>query len=117
VTAAARQTESQEAAVATLEAMDRRIASSAPCDRDPFSNPQVLVATRPGGSAVEPAGSPLLRMLLYDNVSPTVQLSVGEALSGPLHVGDTFRGWTVDAIRTTSVLVSRGGETLVLSSS
>ncbi len=99
---------------------DTLLASATVSGRDPFRPPQ---APRPEGlvSARQPVQRvtepPVVRALLYDNVNPTVQIGIGSATSGWLHIGDLFEGWTVVEITATSVRVSRDGESIVLPSS
>ncbi len=71
----------------------------------------------PRATPSEARTPPDLRALLYDNVNPSVQLSSGATTSGWLHKGDSFLGWTVVEITATSIRISRGGESIVLTSS
>jgi hypothetical protein len=89
-------------------------------ERDPFRD---APAPRAEGGFIQKAAPsearvpPDLRALLYDNVNPSVQLSSGATTSGWLHKGDSFLGWTVVEITATSIRISRGGESIVLTSS
>ena len=89
-------------------------------NRDPFryaSAPRADGGAAPRATPSEARTPPDLRALLYDNVSPSVQLSSGAATSGWLHKGESFLGWTVVEITATSTTISRGGESIVLTSS
>jgi hypothetical protein len=93
------------------------IASAALGERDPFRSPPppARSGTAPGSIDADPA--PILRTLLYDRVSPSVQLSIGRSTSGWLRAGDVFRGWVVVEIMPTSVRISKGDRSLLLTSS
>jgi hypothetical protein len=54
-------------------------------------------------------------MILYDQLSPEVQISVGDDLSGRLKIGQSFRGWTVVSISARSCVVRKDDETVTLS--
>jgi hypothetical protein len=54
-------------------------------------------------------------MILYDQIRPEVQFSVDGNLSGRLHPGQSFRGWTVMSISTRSCVVQKDGRMLTLS--
>ncbi|MBI5836765.1 MAG: hypothetical protein HZB25_05950 [Candidatus Eisenbacteria bacterium] len=86
--------------------------------RDPFRLPPARSMTRERGPAApEPAPAPRLSSLLFDNVAPSVQLTVGEIRSGWLKAGEVFQGWTVVEIGRASVKVTDGSRTLVLAAS
>jgi hypothetical protein len=97
---------------------NRVIAAATLGERDPFRPPPA--PARPGGASPRSTDSdppPVLRTLLYDRVSPSVQLSIGRATSGWLRAGDAFRGWVVVEISPTSVRITKGDRSLVLTSS
>lgn len=99
---------------------DSLLATALPTSRDPFRKARSAPRsqTRPvRDKTPEVSGTPSLRALLFDNVAPTVQLSVGSVMSGWLHKGDSFHGWTVEEITSSSVRVSRDGSSIVLPSS
>jgi len=93
--------------------------------RDPFiektkkrSNPKPK-STGSNSSKPKPAKPkkqlpPVLRALLYDTVSPLVKLSDKGVVSGWMHVGDEFKGWTIEFISSNSVTVSKNGKVVVL---
>jgi hypothetical protein len=102
-------------AVGTLDSL---LISAVPGDRDPFQFPRVRQATRAKSSQkrVEKKDTPpVLRTLLYDNVDPGVRISFGSRTSGWLHTGDTFNGWTVAAITSSSVEIFNDTGRLLLS--
>lgn len=85
--------------------------------RDPFfgavskHDPRSPVkAPRQAARLVEP----LLTALIFDNVNPTVQISVGSERSDWLRAGDQFRGWQVAEIDANSVKVKKGDREIVL---
>ena len=85
-------------------------------DRNPFSAVRARSRTVVSHPAPPPAPVlPALRMILYDQLSPEVQISVGEDLSGRLKLGQTFRGWTVVSISARSCVVRKDDETVTLS--
>jgi hypothetical protein len=101
-------------------AKDTLIADALMGDRDPFRDPPAVRIEGGGVAKASPAIAkepPALRALLYDNVNPSVQLSQDATISGWLHKGDSFLGWTVIEITSTSTTISRGGESVVLTSS
>ncbi|MBD3162615.1 MAG: hypothetical protein GF346_09630 [Candidatus Eisenbacteria bacterium] len=100
-----------------MSARDSILASSIPTGRDPFQEGTVRKprATEPHPvRQAAPAPKPALRALLYDNIAPMIQLGVGEQISGWLHKGDQFQGWTVVEITSSSVEIGRSGERVVL---
>ncbi len=85
--------------------------------RDPFQPPpmeRAAVRVPVVQAAPAPPPEPRLGSLVYDNVAPTVQLTVGEERSGWLRPGDVFHGWTVLEITRASVRVANGTRTRVL---
>lgn len=102
--------------VERAEARDRTLASLGEPTRDPFSRvrraPTHGTRTRP---VPKPEAAPVLRMILYDQLSPEIQLSVGNDLSGRLRLGQSFSGWTVVSISARSCTVRNGeGKKLTL---
>jgi hypothetical protein len=57
---------------------------------------------------------PILSALLFDHVNPSTQINVAGQRSGWLHQGETFQGWTVIAITSHAITITKGGETVVL---
>lgn len=82
--------------------------------RDPFRAPSAArataadVAAREAAAPAAPAPLPVLRALVYDNVKPAVQISVGENVSRWLGKGEAFKGWIVLEINPASVRVTNG---------
>jgi len=102
--------------VERAEARDRTLAALEEPARDPFSR---VRRSRPHDTTYRPPPKPevrpVLRMILYDQLSPEIQLSLGDDLSGRLRLGQSFSGWTVVSISARSCTVrNRGGETLTL---
>ncbi len=64
--------------------------------------------------APEKPTEPRLLTLLYDDVGPCAQITIGSDRSGWLHEGEEFQGWNVDEIGDMAVTVSRAGRRLVL---
>jgi len=88
--------------------------------RDPFRSPSTSTVSRrqtPQPQQETEAPPPVLRALLYDNVNPSVQLSVGSMTSDWLLEGDTFEGWVIEGIGPDSVRLSKDDESVVLSTS
>jgi hypothetical protein len=108
--------EGSAALVAQAEARDGMPAQAGPPERDPFHRVRVT-PPRPArttrAAPAEPA-LPVLRMILYDEIRPEVQFSVDGDLSGRLHPGQSFRGWTVRSISTRSCVVEKDGRSLTL---
>lgn len=102
-----------------LAEKDAQVAAAAPGDRDPFRDPPPL---RSAGVPASRAGQqetkevPICSGLLYDNVSPLVELTASSGSSGWLHKGDTFLGWTIVQISAKSVTIAKGSESVVLRS-
>ncbi|MBC8367292.1 hypothetical protein H8E52_07775 [bacterium] len=93
--------------------------------RDPFGQPpQKKVEPKPkntGSESTIPKAPkpkklipPTLRALLYDTVDPSAKLSKKDKVSGWLHVGDEFLGWTIESISLNSVTVSKNSKSFVL---
>lgn len=103
--------------VARAEARDGELAQAAPPERDPFNRVRVSRPSRPRAAQTAPAqpALPVLRMILFDEIRPEVQFSVDGDLSGRLHPGQSFEGWTVMSISTRSCVVQNGSRTLTLS--
>jgi hypothetical protein len=87
--------------------------------RDPFRPAAVRAAVRAPGAAPAPerAPDPKLGSLLFDNVAPSVQLTIGTRRSGWLRTGEVFEGWRVVEISRVLVRVTDGTRTLVLAAS
>jgi len=104
-----------------LAQRDSVVEASVPGRRDPFRPPPAAPAPRVSAAVVEratdlPKPDPTLGVLLYDRVSPQVQLRVGPRTSGWLRAGESFEDWTVAQIGPTSVKVTNGSRVLELSS-
>ena len=84
--------------------------------RDPFSlsrsAPPPRRTTPP--PKVQRLIQPHLAALIYDDVSPTVQIRISGVRSDWLRTGDHFKGWRVAEIGSDSVKVSKGGRDVVL---
>jgi hypothetical protein len=108
--------EGSVASVAEAEARDGMLARIGDPERDPFNRPRVVHRSTPRTNRPAPPepALPVLRMILYDQIRPEVQFSVGGALSGRLQPGQSFRGWTVMSISTRSCVVEKNGRTLTL---
>jgi len=57
---------------------------------------------------------PRLAALIFDDVSPTVQIRIGGVRSDWLRTGDRFKGWQVADITASSVKVMKGDREVVL---
>ena len=103
-------------AVSQAEARDARLAEVGEPERDPFNRVRTARRNTPRTSrpAPVPEAKPVLRMILYDQIRPEVQFSLGPHLSGRLRPGQSFLGWTVMSISTRSCLISKDGQTLTL---
>jgi hypothetical protein len=101
--------------VKQAQAQDARLAAVSDPERDPFHAPRRTVY-RPPVRAAEPAAEapPVIRMILFDEVSPEVQIEVEGQLSGRLKIGSAFRGWAIASISENTVVVSKDGETHTL---
>lgn len=92
---------------------DLRRATAGP-RRDPFRAPapaRVVRSDASTGEAATPAAPPplpVVRALVFDNVSPAVQLAVGGRVSRWLGKGEAFQGWIVLEINPASVRVTNG---------
>ncbi len=93
--------------------------------RDPFADPPKAKpkpksgksgskSTKPKAPKPKKLHPPTLRALLYDTVNPSAKLSTKKAVSGWLHVGDEFLGWTIIEISSKTVTVSKNGKTFEL---
>lgn len=85
--------------------------------RDPFSLSKSAPAPRRAATPppkVRRLVQPHLAALIYDEVSPTVQIRIGGARSEWLRAGDRFKGWRVAEIGSDSVKVSKDGRDVVL---
>ncbi len=98
-------------------ALDRDAAVAAEPDpgRDPMHWPPAPPAPRHRGP-VEPPPlvAPRVSMILVDQVNPTVRILVEGQRSGDLHIGESFKGWTVVSIRSGAVTVTKDGENFTL---
>jgi hypothetical protein len=103
----------------SIAARDSLIARAHVGARDPFQSGAPRVTSSPAAAESRPAPDPDPRLgsLLFDNVAPSVQLTVGPSRSGWLRQGDAFLGWKVVEVGRTSVKVAKGSRTLVLGSS
>jgi hypothetical protein len=106
---------SGSALVEKARGLDAELASVQPPERNPLSRKVIRSTWRPPDPTPAPTQPPSLRMILYDTVSPVVQLSVNGQLSDRLHVGDTFLGWNVESITADRTVVSKDGESFSLS--
>ena len=93
---------------------DSLLVQARPTARDPFHAPPAKPQPRREEKRPALPEIPSLRALLYDKVNPSAKISVGSSLSGWLHEGDQFRGWTVVDITPTSVWVSKESRVYVI---
>ena len=100
--------------VENAQARDAELALVSDPDRDPFHPVRRARTTPVRTQAPEPPPRPQLRMILYDQLSPEVQFSVGDVLSGRLKPGQSFRGWKILSISARSCVVTKDGQTLTL---
>jgi hypothetical protein len=102
--------------VETARAKDRSLVQLVISGRDPFRATASARRDPPRtGNPPPPAPpEPRLRMILYDQVSPEVQLAVGDQLSGRLRPGQSFLGWRVVSIAARTCVVEQGGRVLTL---
>jgi hypothetical protein len=113
---------SQRALIADLDAKAARVQRAFDGPRDPFSDPPAPqrddASAAPESPRTPPSPArtppPALRAVVFDEVSPSVQLSAGTRTSDWLHQGDVFQGWKIDRIEAHSVTVTRNGEIAVL---
>jgi len=105
--------------LAQIADRDRLLAATGSLERDPFRSPRDSHVDRnPTPQRRESTGGvPVLRALLFDNVNPSVQLSIGAHTSDWLREGDSYEGWVVMEIGVDSVRISKGDQSLVLSTS
>lgn len=83
--------------------------------RDPFHLPaRPVAATRRPDAQTRPDTPPDVRLVLFDQVDPEVQLSSEGGISGRLRVGQSFEGWTVTSISQSAVVVMKDGVTHTL---
>ncbi len=101
--------------MASIAHRDSLIAAARPVARDPFNARSVAPSTTAERRSVEAAHvRPILSALLFDRVNPSTQINVNGQRSGWLHQGETFQGWTVTAITSDAVTITKGGDTVVL---
>jgi hypothetical protein len=98
---------------------DAMIVAANPGDRDPFREPPAMRSE--GASSARGAQQavrevPICSGLLYDNVSPLVELATESGSSGWLRKGDQFLGWMIVQINPKSVTIAKGSESVVLHS-
>ncbi len=98
---------------------DALIAAAVPGERDPFRDPPPLKsegasAARTGQQEVREV--PICSGLLYDTISPLVELAAGSGSSGWLRRGDQFLGWKIVQINPKTVTIAKGSESIVLHS-
>ncbi|MBU1699084.1 MAG: hypothetical protein KJ970_17095 [Candidatus Eisenbacteria bacterium] len=103
-----------------LSAKDSLLSVDVELTRDPFKVPS-RPKSRPRTSDVKLKSKnevvkPVLRALLFDNVNPSVQLSVGSTQSSWLRVGDTFQGWFIQDITSSGITVVKDEEEVFLQS-
>ena len=87
--------------------------------RDPFREPQPVrtgsaTGNRPVTQTLQEI--PTCNGLLFDNVSPAVELTWSGGSSGWLHTGDEFLGWRIVKITPQTVTIVKGSESRVLHS-
>ncbi len=100
--------------MAALDRRDSLIAAAQPVARDPFSARRTQPTERAPRQIEAVATAPTLSALLFDHVNPSTQINVEGQRSGWLHQGETFQGWTVSAITSDAVTITKGGDTVVL---
>lgn len=96
---------------------DTRLSEVAAPERDPFRAPPAPRRAAPVRTTPKPPPEPTppeVRLILFDQVRPATQISVDGAVSEILHVGQSFRGWTVESISESQVVVSRDGKSFPL---
>jgi hypothetical protein len=102
--------------VELARARDRVLHELPDPERDPFHQVRRATSTtsrpKPPPPKVLP---PELNMILVDQVSPEVQITVEGEASSRLTVGGSFRGWTVLSISSRSCVVEKDGRTFTLS--
>jgi hypothetical protein len=83
--------------------------------RDPFHVPERPAAATSRLDARSRSDTPPeVRLVLFDQVDPEVQLSSEGGISGRLRVGQSFEGWTITAISQSAVVVMKDGITHTL---
>lgn len=83
--------------------------------RDPFHVPERPAAATSRLDTRPRSGTPPeVRLVLFDQVDPEVQLSSEGGISGRLRVGQSFEGWTITAISQSAVVVMKDGITHTL---
>ncbi len=102
--------------IQTARERDAAVTGEPDAKRDPMHWPPAPRRVVPRTPAEPPPlVPPRVSMILVDQVNPTVRILVDGQRSGDLHVGESFRGWTVVSIRSGNVTVSKDGETFTLS--
>jgi hypothetical protein len=103
--------------VQSAEERDAAIAAEGSPGRDPMHWPPAPPRPPRHHKPAEPPPlvPPTVRMILFDQVRPTVRIEVEGQLSGDLHVGDSFKGWTVVSIKSGTVDVAKDGKTFTRS--
>lgn len=103
--------------VQSAERQDAAIAAEGSPERDPLHWPPAPPSPPKHHQPAEPPPlvPPTVRMILYDKVNPTVRIDVEGQSSGDLHVGDSFKGWTVVSIKSGTVEVAKDGKTFTRS--
>lgn len=101
-----------------------KLAQALPVLRDPFKDPpasaQARQAAQQAARQADQAGSPqqaepsgplfpTVRAIVFDQFNPSVQLTLNNEISGWLHRGDSFHGWSVTQITAQSVRVEKDG--------
>jgi len=100
--------------MASLARRDSLIVAAQLVARDPFNARRTRPTAQVQQREVAVTAAPSLSALLFDHVNPSTQINVEGQRSGWLHQGETFQGWTVAAITSDAVTITRGGETIVL---
>lgn len=100
--------------VVQATARDSLLAKVGEPERDPFEGPRVQRSRTRTTPVVREEPPPVLRMILYDQISPEVQFAVDGTLSGRLKPGQSFSGWTVMSISPRSCIVQKDDRTLTL---
>ena len=105
--------------LAQIADRDRMLGDTGSLQRDPFRSPRDSGVDRnpTPQPRQETKAVPTLRALLFDNVNPSVQFSIGAQTSDWLRKGDSYQGWVVIEIGPNSVRISKEDESLVLSTS
>jgi hypothetical protein len=100
----------------TIVTKDSLLASARPAERNPLGDPpRRRTRTRTPPPPVEVKSViPELGALLYDTVAPMIQLKTGSSVSGWLHQGEVFQGWTVTEIQPRSATIKKGDHQVTL---